>query len=186
MRWFFESLPLAVVLAALWHLYIFIRGRTFEKRLLLDICTSSEELGETRLLFVEVKLTNNGKGKLGAKRVRPGECVYTDEFEKLKYSCSLQIKRVNASDLKGETLLDWYNSAELRWVPDVPREINLLDEYLVPNEGNRTDFWLEPGDIAHLPASLVLLPGHYLLKVSFYGTRLKKDFWSRQVHVFIA
>ena len=144
MRWliekFFESFRLAVVLAALWHLYIFVRGRTFEKRLLLDICTSSEELGEARLLFVEVTLTNNGKGKLAARRGRLSDWVYKDEIEQLKYSCSLQIRRVNANKLKGEALLDWYDCRALEQVPDIPSEINLLDEYLVPNKDYATEF----------------------------------------------
>jgi len=180
-----EKLSIAITGAALWALYLHWRGRTFEKRLLLDISTSSEPFDEKRVLFVEIKLTNSGKAKLQAKPVKRGQWVYKDEIEQLQYSCSLQIRRINPNKVKAETLLDWYNCPALEQIPDVPTEINLLDEYILTNEDNRIEFWLEPGDIAYLPATLILIPGDYLLKVSFYGPDAKNDFWSRQIHTHL-
>ncbi len=174
--------PYAVIAGGLWVLYNYWRGRTFEKKLLLDVRTSSKALPDMRILFVEVQLTNAGKGKLGAKRVAPNDYVYKDAFEQLKYSCSLQIRRINITKLVGETYLDWYKCAALESVPDIPTEINLLDDYVVPDKNNEIVFWMEPGDIVQLPAPLVLQAGHYLLKVSFYGTNPDKDFWSRLVY----
>ena len=58
----------------------------------------------------------------------------------------------------------------------MPAEINLLDEYLLPNEGNKTAFRMEPGDVVYLPTTLILPPGDYLLKVSFYGNKSDKRF----------
>lgn len=169
--------------AFLFGLYNNWRGRTYEKRLLLDVKTSSKPLDDKRVLFVEVILTNAGKGKLDARRVGPNDYVYKDADEQLKYSCSLQVKRVNTQKLTDETFLDWYKSSALEAVSGIPAEINLLDDYIVPAESNRVIFWLEPGDIAHLPAPLVLQPGHYLLKVSFYGPKFDEDFWTRLVYV---
>lgn len=174
---------LAVIAGGLWAIYHYVRGRTYEKRLLLDIKTSSSVMDKKRVLFVEVQLTNPGKGILQAKRVGPKDYVYKDEAEQLKYSCSLQVKRLDPGKLAGEAHLDWYKCPALEPVPDIPAEINLLDEYIVPAENSEIVFWMEPGEIAHLPAALVLQPGHYLLKVSFYGTNPYKDFWSRLIYV---
>jgi len=179
----FQKIYTAGIGAFLLWLYNYFRGRTYEKRLLLEVKTCSKALDGKRVLFVEVILTNAGKGKLGAKPVGPDDYVYKDADEQLKYSCSLQVKRINTNKLKGETFLDWYKCSALEPVPGIPSEINLLDDYIVPDEDNKIIFWLEPGDIAHLPAPLVLQLGHYLLKVSFYGPKSKKEFWIRLVYV---
>jgi hypothetical protein len=175
----------AIIVAGLWTLYNHIRSRTFQRRLLIDIKTSSKTLHKMQILFVEVELTNSGKGKLAAKRVGPEDYVYKDAEEQLKYSCSLQIKRVNAEKLSDETFLDWYKCSALEFVSNIPAEINLLDDYVVPAENNEIVFWLEPGDVAHLSAPLILKPGHYLLKVSFYGENPDEDFWSRLAYVSV-
>lgn len=177
----FSKVPFVLLGGVIWQLYLHWRGRTFEKRLLIDITSSTKPFDEKRILFVEVQLTNAGRGKLEARRVGPTDYVYHDEDEQLRYSCSLQIKRINGGKIANETLLDWYNCTELEAVPNVPREINLLDDYVVPAEDNKIIFWMEPEDVVHLSASLVLLPGSYLLKVSFYGANPNEDFWSRLV-----
>jgi hypothetical protein len=169
-------------LAGLWVVYHYVRGRTYEKMLLLDIKTSSNVLGEKRVLFVEVQLTNHGKGKLQARPVGPEDYVYTDKDEQLKYSCGLQVKRVALKKLAGDTYMDWYKCPALEPVPDIPAEMNLLGDYVVPAENDKIEFWLEPGDIANLAAPLVLQPGHHLLKVSFYGIT-SEDYWSRETYV---
>ena len=180
---FFEGVSVTIILGALWKLYIHKRGRIFERKLLIDVEPSFKSLNEYRLLSVDVRLTNAGGVKLEAKNVGEDDVVYEDAFERLKYACSLQVKRLNPQKLKEERSVGWYDSDALEPVPNLPAEINLLDEYLLPNEGNKTAFWMEPGDVVYLPTTLVLRPADYLLKVSFYGTNPIKDFWSRQTHV---
>ncbi len=181
----FKNISVAVIGGGLWFLYDHIRSRTFEKKLLLEIKTFSEPLDGKRVLFVDVELTNKGKGKLKARQVGPTDYVYKDEHEQLKYSCSLQIKRVKTKNFDNETYLDWYKSPELESVPGIPAEINLLDDYIVSKKNNEIEFWMEPGDIVQLSAPLVLQAGHYLLKVSFFGSDLNEDFWSRLFYVHI-
>jgi hypothetical protein len=178
-----KQIPPLAIAGGLWGLYFYVRGRTFQKKLSLKVTAKSEPLGGNRFVFVEVELTNLGKGKLEARRVRPDDYVYKDEIEQLKYSCSLQIKRVKANALTDETFIDWYKTEALEPVPNIPTEIDLLDDYRVPAEEWQTRFWLEPGDTAHLSAPLILSAGQYLLKVSFYGTNAAKDFWSRLLFV---
>lgn len=180
---FKNASAVAVIAGGLWGLYHYVRGRTYEKKLLIDVKTSEDALEKKRVFFVEVQLSNTGKGILKARRIGPDDYVYKDEFEQLKYSCSLQIKRVDPKKIVSDVCLDWYKCPALESVPDIPAEINLLDDYIVPADNNEVVFWLEPGDVAHLPAVLVLDPGHYLLKVSFYGTIPLKDYWSRLAYV---
>ena len=178
-----KQIPPLAIGGGLWGLYCYVRGRTFQKKLSLNVTAKSEPLGETRFVFIEVQLTNHGKSKLEARRVRLGDYVYKDEIEQLKYSCSLQIKRVKANALADEKFIDWYKTDALEPIPKIPTEIDLLDDYRVPAEQWQTRFWLEPGDTTHLSAPLILSAGHYLLKVSFYGTSAAKDFWSRLLYV---
>jgi len=170
----------------LWNLYLHWRSRTFEKRLLIDVHTEITALKNKRIVSVEVALTNAGKGMLKAMSVGPGDYVYQDENERLKSSCGLQIKRIATEKLAGECQhLDWFNSPALEEVPGIPDEINLLDDYAVPSDGNKIVFWLEPGDVAHLYAPMILPVGAYLMKVSFYGTNFQEDYWSRLVCVSV-
>jgi len=179
---FKNTSAIAVIVFGGWYLIDYIRGRTFSHRLQIDIKTYTESFESRRLLFIEVSLTNAGKGKLQARPIGHDDYVYKDEYEKIRYACGLQVKRIEPLSINGETFLDWYASPSLSPVPDIPREINLLDDYIVPNDDNKTVFWLEPGDIAQLSAAMIVTPGHYLVKVSFYGKK-KDDYWSRLGYV---
>jgi hypothetical protein len=168
-----------------WDFYCHWRSRKFQETLQIDVRTSTETIGEQRLLFIEVQLKNAGNAKLEAMQCKPDEFVYRDDIEQLHHSCSLQIRRLNTDKLTGSTVLDWYRCPALEPVPDIPTEIDLLDEYRVPKNDMITDFWLEPAEIAPLSASVMLTPGLYLLKTSFYGRNIKKDFWSRTSYVLL-
>ncbi len=173
----------SVIIAGMWILYNSIRARTFRSKLLIKINTFSEPLEQNKVLFVEVELINQGKCKLVARRVGLADYVYKDKFDQLKYSCSLQVKRVNMKKLTGEAYLDWYNCSALEQVPDLPAEINLLDDNVDPCANNEVVFWMEPGDVVHLSAPLILHTGDYLLKVSFFGINRHDDYWSRLLYV---
>jgi hypothetical protein len=181
-RGFKNISAIAVVAGGAWALFNFIRGRTFSSRLQIDIKSNSESFESKRLLFIDVTLTNTGKGKLQARPIEPNDCVYKGEHEEIRYACGLQIRRIEPIDISGETYLDWYNSSSLSPIQDIPGEINLLDDYLVPSDNNKTVFWLEPGDVAQLSAAMVVMPAHYLVKVSFYGIDADEDYWSRLVY----
>jgi hypothetical protein len=90
-----KSASMAAVGAAVWGRYVHWRSRTFQKKLLIEAAATTRMIGERRLVFIEIQLTNAGRGKLEARRVGPAEYVYWDEFESLNYSCSLQLRRVS-------------------------------------------------------------------------------------------
>ena len=138
-------------------------------------------MNEKWIVSVEVVLKNNGKGKIQAWSGGDGKLAYKDALEELKRPCSLQLKRISSTVEQDNQYLNWYNSASLVSVPDIPSEINLLDDYVMTDDHNRVEFWLESGDTVHLPATLILNPGNYLGKISFYGRKPKKDFWTRFV-----
>jgi hypothetical protein len=171
------------VLVALWELYKFLRGRTFQSRLRIDISSSATPLGKNHLVFVDVQVTNFGKGKIQARPVGDGEWAYKDQFETVAYSGSLQIKQIDAASVQGNEALDWFKSAAVKEVPGIS-EINLLDEYALTDKNNRIEFWLEPDETVHLGTAVVLSPGHYLLKASFYGTK-PEDFWHHLACVYL-
>jgi hypothetical protein len=169
----------------LWSFYLHRKGRIFQRKLKIDVKTSSHVVNTLHILVVEVQLTNTGNVKLAARRVGPNDYVYKDEQEQLRFSCSLQVRRVDPKKITRESYLDWFKCDSLGPVPHIPAEINLLDEYVVPVENDKIVFWLEPGDVVDLTTPLALDKGHYLLKISFYGEVEKNDFWSRLIHVCI-
>jgi hypothetical protein len=140
-------------------------------------------LRERRLLFIDIQLTNIGRGWIQAKTVGTGTHADKDEFEIVKYSGSLQIKQIRAESIKGDESLDWFTSPVVQAVPGID-EINLLDEYVRTDRNNEIYFWLEPGESVHLGATVVLSPGHYLLKVTFYGPKFD-EFWHRLKYVYL-
>jgi hypothetical protein len=172
------------VAITLWEFYKFLRGRSFQNTLIIDVTTSSQPSGERSVVFVDVQLKNLGKGRIKAKRIGDGEYAYKDEIEQLKHSCGLQVRKINTASVTTDAHLDWFQSSALERVEGIPDEINLLDEYILTDKNNVVEFWLEPGETVHLPAPLLLSSGHYLLKVSFYGPR-HSDFWSYIAYVHV-
>jgi hypothetical protein len=163
----------------------FYFGRAYRKTLIINIDTTSTGLDNRRMLVVNVQFTNAGKGKIKAKPVktsRADEYAYKNKIETVRYSGSLQIKELETAGLQGNKYLDWFDDSVSQEVSGI-KEINLLDEYILTDKEGEIDFWLEPGETVHLATPLVLSPGNYLLKVSFYGPKADDDFWHRLIFV---
>jgi hypothetical protein len=181
----FKTISFTAMGAAAWALYTHWRGRTFKKKLFIDIKTKVEPTRLNKILDIEVQLKNISKVKLQARPIAFKNRVSRDQKEQIKYSCGLQIKRINTRKIAYPSNLDWYTSPSLEPIPGFPAEINLLDEYIISNESNKIIFWIEPEEVVQLNATVVLEDGHYLLKVGFYGTNPDSDYWSRQNYVHI-
>lgn len=165
----------ATIVGGLWALLRLCKERGWESALEIDLQSIFKTLRAGKIfIFLEVQLTNKGKVKLGAKNIRPSETAYSDEIEKIRYSCSLKLKKLKEPAGDAKYWIDWFNNSNLE---DVGDEINLLSEYEDPVEG--TDFWMEPGEVYKLGAPLMLAPGLYLAKVTFIGSRSDGEFWSR-------
>ena len=171
------------ILVGLWELYKFIRSRTFASRLKIEVGSTATPLGERYLVFVDVQLTNFGRGKIQARPLDASQVAYEDAVETVRYSGSLQVRQIEAGSIDANGYVDWFRSAAVKPLDGVP-EINLLDEYTLPDENDRVEFWLEPDEVVNLGAPIVLSPGHYLLKVSFYGPE-SDDFWHKLEHVYL-
>ena len=171
------TVALASVIGGLWVLFRFFNERTLESALTIDIDASTVALDGKALTFIDVKLSNVGKVRLQAKPADPSKNAYEDPVEKLKYSCSLRLKRLDSGASAPDTLIDWFNDENFAITQ--LGEINLLNEYENPKNRNIVDFWMEPGEIYHLGVSLNLSPAVYLAKITFVGARSDKEFWSR-------
>lgn len=180
-----SGISFTAVAGILGKLYLHLRGRVFEKKLSIDVSASVHRAGHRRSVFFEVKLTNAGRVKVQAFAGGPGVYAYQDSSEALRYSCSLQLRRVDSEKLGEAAIIDWYDEVTVKRVDGIEPELNLLDEYLLPLHGNVTAFWLEPGDTAYLTAVVVLPAGFYLAKIAFYGTKLDEDYWHRLVELHL-
>jgi hypothetical protein len=163
----------AAVAGGLWAVYRFVIERQAESVLAIKIRNQSQLSGGVFRVFVDVGLTNLGRSKLGANSgPRP---VYQDVDETLRYSCSLQLRRLASA--RPDTHIDWYDDKQVQKIAGID-EIDLATAYEDPKT-RRTELWMEPGETTHLDATLILPPGQYLVKVTFLGPRTKEDFWSR-------
>jgi hypothetical protein len=171
------TVALASVIGGLWVLFRFFNERTLESALTIDIDASTVALDGKALTFIDVKLSNVGKVRLQAKPVDPSKNAYDDPVEKLKYSCSLRLKKLDSDTSEPDALIDWFSYKNFS-VTQLG-EINLLNEFEDPENNNVVDFWMEPGEIYHLGVPLNLCPAVYLAKVTFVGARSDKEFWSR-------
>ncbi len=170
----------AAVAGGVWAIYKFRLEREFETALGIELATRSSPVGDRHLLSVDVALSNIGKRKIEAQRERVGEFTYTEkgkDAEKFQHSCTLQVKRLHQSAADRARYLDWYGDASILSTPNGIPDIDLATEYEDPAT-QETDFWIEPGETAHLGTHLMLDPGHYFLKVTFIGTG-DSDYWSR-------
>lgn len=175
----------AVIAGGVWALYRFLSEREFETAFGIEVSTTSSRLGDRYLLFVDAAITNKGKRKVEAKTDRRADgFIYADSEEKLRHSCSLQVKRVAPAAVQADGYLDWYSGGERLISIEAVPEIDLATEYENPST-KETEFWLEPGETARLGAAIVLSPGDYLLKVTFVGTRENLDYWSSIQHVHL-
>jgi hypothetical protein len=176
------SISLGVIIGGLWTLYLFRKQRVAETRLDITLEPKVIPLGESFLLVLDIGLHNQGTQDLRAKQktYHNGEIepIYEDEFETLRHSASLQLRRLQP-ELTSNTILSWYDKRHLVVPEGLAPEINLLDEWEDPDQTGRDEFILEPKDLFHLTAHLVLAPGHYVAKVTFFGRRPDVDWWAR-------
>lgn len=72
----------ATIVAGIWTYHLFISERNSHAHLALaaamTISTNTPSLGERRLVFLDVVLTNTGKRKVVAKKVSESQVAYQD------------------------------------------------------------------------------------------------------------
>ena len=141
------------------------------------------------MVFLDVVLTNEGKRKLEAKRVPANHVAYKDTGEVLKYSCGVELRKIQTSLILTNKSLDWFTDTNLLQCPaGIPAEVDLLGEYELadrsdPSTYGTAAFWIEPTEQYHLGTTLILPKGDYLLKMHFIGNDTDEDFWSRIVYM---
>jgi hypothetical protein len=178
---------LAALVGGLWVILRLKRERTDEDALSIEVSSTTSPYGSEFSVFFDIRLHNVGKTKIQAKPSRAkAEYAYDDSVEKLLYSGSLQLQRVVITAVPaGGRVLDWFDkSGRLEAVPDLP-EMNLLSCYEDPNNDNRVDFWMEPGEIYSVGASVILPAGLYLAKITFIASRSDRNFWTRMIQLHI-
>jgi hypothetical protein len=168
----------AAIIGGLWALLRYRKERTDEAAIEIGVNSTCAPYGQDYLIFLDIKLTNKGRTKIQAKYERSNGLAFDDGVERLQHSGSLQVKQVLPRTQHANSHLDWFESPLLRPLPDIA-EINLLTEYEDPTRSNRIDFWMEPGEVYHLEAAIVLSPGLYLAKITFVGADGDDNFWSR-------
>ena len=178
---------MAVVLAAFvggfWALRRYHRERTDEAALEIGFQYKTRPADPDYLIEIDVVVTNKGKTKIEANTTRKEGYAYNDGVEKLKHSASLQLRQVQPWQADEKRHLEWFESSLLTSVAGLCPEINLLSDYEDP-AGGLIQFWMEPGEIYHLSAVLILPAGHYVAKVTFIGAD-DGDFWSRVAAISI-
>lgn len=167
-----------ILIGSLWALYRFGIRRESKTALSIDpIVESFPYSPDVFLTHFDVALRNLGYVKIRAKRKRHSETnknafAYDHPGEKLKYSCSLLIRRLQM-DAKVKTRIQWFpDEKAVSPLPD-DTECDLLYSY---EENERTDFWLEPGEVYRLSMSVVLERGLYLCMVTFVA---QDPWWQR-------
>ena len=192
-NWYHLTISIATVVAGAWVFYVFVIERNTQAHLALDlrvtISTNSPSFTDRRLVFLDVVLTNVGKRKLEASRAKP---AYQDPAETLDYSCGVEMRKIQTPLTETNKLLEWFEETnQLQCPVGIPDEINMLEEYEVPDTPDLAtttwtpNFWIEPSEQYHLGTALILPKGDYLARVHFIGTHGKEDYWSRIVFVQI-
>lgn len=169
---------LAAIIGGLWALRRYWIERTDEAAIELGVDYTCAPLGQEHLVVLDVTISNKGHTRIQAKFEKtPTGYAFDDTVEQLRHSGSLQFRSVSPSSPPGH--LDWFEARHLLQPVSGVDEINLLTEYEDPTKGNQVDFWMEPGEVYHLEAAVVLSTGLYLAKVAFVGARGDDNFWSR-------
>jgi hypothetical protein len=169
----------AIVLGGIWAYFRFGLFREGETKLEIDLThTTHPNDSSSYLVELDVTLINRGTTLIAAQHKR---CpAYSDPDESLKYGGDLLLRFI-PSDLPLGEQVSWFSegSNATRPLPgDI--ELDLLYEYEGKEGGlSQTDFWLEPGDVAHVGRAIVLNPGTYLVMVTFVGDRRVTEFWRR-------
>jgi hypothetical protein len=172
-----------------WALYRFAIQRSRETALALDLTTTSvQHHGDTWLVFFDVAFRNAGSVLIAASRERP---AYNDDRQRqqhtpgevVQYGVDLKLRKMAEALPEYEFVSWWSNAKAGQWDTRIT-EVDLAEDYEDPST-ERTDFWIEPGETAHVSAALVLPAGHFVAKVTFIGVNTRKDFWSRSFLVTV-
>src|SRR5262249_44263257 len=112
----------------IWAIARYIRERTDEAALDIDIDRRSVSQGSDHLVMLDIVLTNKGKTKLQAKAARDVKTgfAYSDGVEQLQHSRSLQLRQVQVWNANSNRHLDWFDSTLLQPIAGLSSEINLL------------------------------------------------------------
>ena len=174
---------IAAVVAGIWAWNRLKRERTDEAAIEMALSTTSTDVGGDHLVFFPVQLANKGKTKIEAKSARDANgWVFDDGPEKLRYPCSLQIRRINAAKGAQPQSLDWFEGGpwqDMRVFRN-EMEINVLLEYQNPKAGEKIEFWMEPGEIYRLGVPVLLPAAAYIAKLTFVAADQPEDWLDRQ------
>jgi hypothetical protein len=162
---------LAAVVGGIWVLNRLKRERTDEAALEMTLAAKSSPVGNQHLVFFTVQLANKGKTKIEATTKKTATYAFDDGVEKLRHSCSLQIRLIDETRIGVPQSLDWFEGGpwqEMKLFRG-EAEINVLIEYENPKAGDKMEFWMEPGETYRLGLPVVLPVGVYLAKLTFVG-----------------
>jgi hypothetical protein len=171
---------LAAFVGGMWVLFRFRRERTDEPALRIEVTQHSNQVGAHHLVGIVVELANTGKTRIVAKSTHSTKgFAYDDGEERLRYSCSLQVRKIQQNVPLPLGHVDWFKNNIIENVSGLASEINILSEYENPAIGNSVDFYMEPGEVYHLEVPITLPAGIYLAKISFVAAGGDGNFWSR-------
>jgi hypothetical protein len=125
----FEHIVLGVasIIGGLWVLLRLIQERLWDSALDIVIRSSMIPTEIHPLSFLEVRLTNRGKVQLRAKVRRTRGLAFKNEAEQIKYSCSLQLKKISPRVVNADAWINWFDDNSFEATQLV--EIDLLNEY---------------------------------------------------------
>ena len=186
----------AAIIGGVWALNRLKRERADEAALEMivsvtsfDLCAPSQN---SFLVNLTVQLTNKGKTKIEAKTDRTnGGYIFDDGPEKLKHSCSLQIRRIDENRVAGPQSLDWFEGGP--WQDILlfrgGSEINALIDYENPLRRDSVgmeilEFWMEPGETYRAVVPVVLPKGTYIGKLTFVGADQERSWLDKEIDQF--
>jgi hypothetical protein len=165
---------LGIVAGGAWVLYKFGLKREGQTAVdIEDIKYHYVPYGARYLVFVDVTIRNKGSVRVKARsRRRP---AYRDATETLAYSADLRLRRIPEGLLtRGQ--IGWFSEPEIASPAESDIEADLLAEYVLKG---KTDFFMEPSEVCHIGATVVMEAGTYLGMVTFIGAAGDHEFWRR-------
>jgi hypothetical protein len=187
------AVTVAILVGGVWTLYQVSRQRRLESGLSIGAKVTWTGIGEARfLVYIDISLQNIGNRLLRAHAKRgnfehplplPGRPGAHQHF----HSVALHIRRIEPTaiaDLSG-IVVDWHDTKYLSEISDIGpeegHEIDLIRSYeqRSKSDGIRVAFFMEPQEMYHLGTSVVLSPGQYMGRVTFFGSRGSDEFWDR-------
>lgn len=169
---------LAVIGAGIWAYLRFVSNREDETALEISYAYRSENYATNAyVLALEIGFANRGKVRVVVKA--QGNPAYSTGDEIVRYGGDLLIRAVSDCHASPASV-DWFPTSNSKSPAPDDLEFNLLDEF---TENQQTDFWLEPGETAHIGKTMILAPGHYQAMVTFIGDRGEHEFWRRLFYI---